>query len=59
MLSQNYSLNIVGYKAEHECTCELPGFILMSILHAILLTWILMGLTIWVTQIHKSSTCAM
>jgi hypothetical protein len=46
-------------KAEHECTCELPRFILMSILHAILLTWILTGSTIWVTRIHESSTCAM
>jgi len=46
-------------KAEHECTRELPRFILMSILHAILLTWILTGSTIWVTRIHESSTCAM
>ena len=46
-------------KAEHKCTRELPRFILMSILHAILLTWILTGSTIWVTRIHESSTCAM
>jgi len=50
------SLDSMGYKAEHECTCGWPGSIPTGISISKYHTWICVGFSHRVTRSHESKT---